>query len=94
MVRVYTAETKTKRFRTKTDERMNERMNELSEDEEKVINFLLENNQISRIKVEDLLSLKKTFSVKVLNGLIEKDVIERIGRGKNTYYILARTIKE
>ena len=82
------------RFRTKTDERMNERMNELSEDEEKVINFLLENNQISRIKVEDLLSLKKTFSVKVLNGLIEKDIIERIGRGKNTYYILARTRKE
>jgi ATP-dependent DNA helicase RecG len=75
------------------NESMNEPMNELSKEEEIVVKYILENNSINRIQVENLLSLKKTFSVKILNGLIEKDIIKRIGRGKNTFYILANIRK-
>lgn len=70
------------------NERITERMNEFSKEEQKVIKHIIENNKINRIESEELLNLKKTHAVKFLNRLIDQGIIIRVGGGKNTYYIL------
>jgi Fic family protein len=46
------------------------------------------NKQVSRSKAEEILLLKKTQTVHVLNKLIEKGIIFKAGKGNKTYYVL------
>jgi ATP-dependent DNA helicase RecG len=57
-----------------------------SEDEERICNHLKQHKKISRKEVEALLELKKTQTIKILNQLIEKNEIERVGKGNKIYY--------
>ena len=55
-----------------------------------IVDYILRQGKINRKAVEELLNLKKTFSVKMLNQLIDKGLIKKIGKGKSTHYILAK----
>ena len=72
-------------------ERVNESMNDYrvtSTDAERIItDYIKMNKEISRAEAETLLGLKKTYTVEILNNLVSKGVIRRIGRGRNTIYI-------
>ena len=72
-------------------ERVNEYANEydidLTDSERIIIEYIKLNNHISRIETEKLLDLKKTYTVKVINELIAKGIIRKIGMGKNTKYV-------
>lgn len=64
-----------------------ERTNELGVNEAKILNFLSGNKTIDRKQCENLLGLKKTQTVKILNNLISNEILIRIGRGKEIKYI-------
>ncbi|MDD2481797.1 MAG: RNA-binding domain-containing protein [Lutispora sp.] len=64
-----------------------ERTNELSANEAKILNFLSANKTIARKQCENLLGLKKTQTVKILNNLVSNEILIRIGNGKETKYI-------
>lgn len=68
----------------------NERMNERSENEIILINQLEISHTLSRKQAEDLLGLKKTQTVQILNELVKNGIIIRLGRGKDTIYRLLR----
>lgn len=73
------------------NERVNEKLNEyvfeLSENELRLIDYIRKSKQINRIEAEKILGLKKTYTIEVINNLIAKGVIRRVGKGRNTVYI-------
>ena len=71
----------------KKGERVDETANELSKEEKLILGYISKNGKIDRLIVEHLLGLKKTYSVRILNGLIDKKLIKRIGKGRNTSYV-------
>ena len=58
-----------------------------NEQEEKIINFLIENKKINVNQVEKLLSLKRR-AREILSNLVKKGILEKIGKTKGSYYIL------
>lgn len=63
--------------------------NYLNEHEHKLVKYLLEGHQNFNRKIaEELLQLKKTQTVEVINSLLEKEFIIKIGRGRNIKYVL------
>lgn len=72
------------------DEYVYDSTKELSKEEKLIVDYILRQGKINRKAVEELLNLKKTFSVKMLNQLIDKGLIKKIGKGKSTHYILAK----
>ena len=77
------------RLRTITDDYAN-----LSEEERKVLLYLLENTTISRKEVLEVLDIKKTKAHEILASLAEKELIKREGQGRGTYYKLAKVITD
>ncbi|NLC03910.1 MAG: AAA family ATPase [Tissierellia bacterium] len=69
-------------------ERMNERTNELSHIEITLLKKMEAMDSISRKQAEDIVGLKKTGTVQILNNLVNKGFIIRVGRGKDTIYKL------
>ena len=61
--------------------------NELNDSEKLLIEYINKNNHISRPEAERILGLKKTHTIEVLNNLISKKIIKRVGKGRNTIYI-------
>ena len=60
----------------------------LSEEQLKVIEFIRENGFISSKIATDKLGISKRKSVIIFNSLIDKGIVERVGAGSNTKYIL------
>jgi ATP-dependent DNA helicase RecG len=58
----------------------------LTDDEERILEYLRGNNSISRLEVSKLLELGKTRSYQLINGLIQKNIIYPVGSGKNIQY--------
>ena len=56
--------------------------------EEKIIEYLKKNIKINRSIVEQLLDISSTRAKVILNSMCEKKLIEMIGNGKNTMYVL------
>lgn len=69
-------------------ERMDERIDELNEMEITLLKQLKIIHTISRKQAEDIVGLKKTQTVQILNDLVNKGLIIRVGRGKDTIYKL------
>lgn len=72
----------------RVNEKPKEYMNDLSNSERMLIDYIKKNKQVSRIEAEKILGLKKTYTVKVLNNMISKGIIKRVGKGRGTIYIL------
>ena len=60
----------------------------LSASQEKIIDFLEENEQITNKDVQKLLGIKESRALKILRSLVEIDVLERCGKSRNIYYVL------
>ena len=60
----------------------------LSERQQKIINYLKNHGNISRIICMDLLGVSKNTAARELTGLVAKDMIERAGVGRAVYYVL------
>lgn len=56
--------------------------------EDYIINYLKLNKSIKREDVENILNLSKSGARKIINKMIEKNIIEQNGIGKNIYYVL------
>ena len=61
---------------------------EFSLEEQKVLIFLQNNEKIYVKDVEELLNLKTTQSKEILYKLVKKNILQKIGKTKGSYYIL------
>ena len=53
-----------------------------------IIDYIKMYNKINRNITENILNLSKTGATKILNEMIEKNIIKKEGNGKNTFYVL------
>ncbi len=53
-----------------------------------IIEYIKENNKITRIEVEKILGVGNTGSKQIINKLLTEDILLKKGTGKNTYYVL------
>ena len=53
-----------------------------------IIQFLKKYNKINRNETEKLLNVSKTRAYKILDAMIDNNIINKEDNGKNTYYIL------
>lgn len=60
----------------------------LTEQEMQIINYIKENQFITREKVEELLDVKQRRANTLLAGLIERQLISKVGVNKNTHYVM------
>jgi ATP-dependent DNA helicase RecG len=60
-------------------------LNDLEDDEVKIINVLKGKN-LTRIQIEGKTKFSKDKSIRLLNKLTEKNIIEKIGQGRSTRY--------
>lgn len=60
----------------------------LSEDENIILNIFKEELELSRIEVDNKSGFNKTKSLRVLNSLIDKNIIEKLGNGPSITYRL------
>ncbi len=56
--------------------------------EEIIINYIKEYNKINRSETEKLLNISKTRAYKILDKMLEKNIIKKEASGKNTYYVI------
>jgi len=63
-------------------------MRELSEKERNIVEFIKEKGQISRQECVSLLNVSPTTAFRYLKSLEKRNIIKRIGKGKNVRYIL------
>jgi len=59
---------------------------ELSPEEDKLVNYIKGSMGVSRIDVETYMGVKKTKATKLLNTLVDKNLIIKQGSGKNIMY--------
>ena len=60
----------------------------LSEDEKVVVSILKKNLKLSRTQIEDETQFTKYKTIRILNSLIEKNVVQKTGTARNIKYIL------
>ncbi len=63
-------------------------INFLGKDEELVFNILKDKGQVSRAEVEELSGFSKAKSIRLLNNLIDENLIEKVGMSVDTKYRL------
>ena len=57
-----------------------------SVEEDKLLNYIRGSKGISRLEIESLMQIGKTKSTNLLNGLIDKKAVVKVGVGKSTVY--------
>ncbi|MBU4501384.1 MAG: putative DNA binding domain-containing protein [Nanoarchaeota archaeon] len=67
---------------------------ELSDNEKKIIFFMIKNNKINSTDLQNLLKISRVMANRHFNRLIEKKLIMRKGSGKSTYYVLIEVEKD
>ncbi len=60
----------------------------LDEDSKNIVEFIKKNGEITRKDVEIVCNVKSTKATKLINTLIDNGVINKVGSGKNTVYVL------
>lgn len=60
----------------------------LAPEEQKIIQYLEENQSITRREAVDILGLQKSKTFEVLNQLVDKQILKRQGQGRSTHYVL------
>lgn len=74
--------------------RTDERTNGLTETELKILKYIDATGRISRKEAETVLVLKKTQTVQVLNEMVKKGILIKLGSGKNTIYVRGMILAE
>ncbi len=73
--------------KTESSEQFNIFENQLNENELKIMKYVKSTGRIIRKEPEGSLSLKKTQTVQILGGMVDKGVLLKIGAGRNTNYV-------
>ncbi|BAI79794.1 ATP-dependent DNA helicase [Deferribacter desulfuricans SSM1] len=60
----------------------------LTLEEKEILLYILDNGKITRKKATEILNIQKTKAHKILSSLVEKNLIQRQGKGRSTYYVL------
>jgi ATP-dependent DNA helicase RecG len=63
---------------------------DLNSDEKRIIGLLGRLGKITRKDVEAELDISQTMAGRILKSMVNKQLIETLGRGKNTTYVLRR----
>jgi len=66
--------------------KVSECIGSVSEQEQNVLEYLKQNNQLISKDIERLLNLKEARSRRILKNMAEKKLIIKLGSGKNTFY--------
>ena len=53
-----------------------------------IIDYIVDNEFATRENIEKILDSKKVKTVEILNGMIEKNILVKVGNGKNVVYKL------
>ena len=56
--------------------------------EEKIIQYLDEHKRVVSKEVENLLGIKESRTRELLKSMVDRGLIERLGRGRSTYYVI------
>lgn len=64
--------------------------NGLSDAERRVVEHLVGRDVASRQEIEAVIGLSQSTTIRVLNALVEKQLVSKRGRGKNTVYAAVR----
>ena len=56
--------------------------------EEKIIQYLDKYKRVVSKEVEKLLGIKESRTRELLKSMVDRGLIERLGRGRSTYYVL------
>lgn len=59
----------------------------LDEDKKKILDYLKEKGKIRRRDIEEILNVKERRARDVLKGMVDSGLLERHGKGANTYYV-------
>jgi len=62
----------------------------LDEDKKKILDYLKEKGKIRRRDIEEILNVKERRARDVLKGMVDSGLLERHGKGTNTYYVRKR----
>jgi ATP-dependent DNA helicase RecG len=65
--------------------------NGLSDAERRVMEYLVGRDAASRQEIEAVIGLSQSTTIRVLNALVERQLVSKRGRGKNTVYAAVRT---
>ncbi len=60
----------------------------LTVSQEKVLDYLEENEYITNKEVQDLLGVKESRALKILRSLVEEEILAKGGKSRNSYYVL------
>lgn len=60
-------------------------------EDKKILIYLLDNGKISKKETLNLIGYGGTKTKEILNELIEKNLIARVGQGRSTYYKLSKS---
>lgn len=60
-------------------------------EDKKILIYLLDNGKISKKETLNLIGYGGTKTKEILNELIEKNLIVRVGQGRSTYYKLSKS---
>lgn len=61
---------------------------ELTEQEQKIVDYIKQYGSIRRIVVEDILELKTSRAAELLSKMVNKGIIKKTGNNKDVKYIL------
>jgi len=59
----------------------------LDEDKKKILDYLKEKGKIRRRDIQEILKVKERRARDVLKGMVDSGLLERHGKGANTYYV-------
>lgn len=60
-------------------------------EDKKILIYLLDNGKISKKETLNIIGYGGTKTKEILNELIEKNLIARVGQGRSTYYKLSKS---
>lgn len=75
-------------IKAKTDNEVSVNIGKTTENEKLILKYIRDNQKIQSKTVEKILSLKEARARRILKEMCGKNLIERKGSGRNTYYIL------
>ncbi|MGF7017050.1 ATP-dependent DNA helicase RecG [Lachnospiraceae bacterium PF1-21] len=58
----------------------------LDEDDKLILRYIREGNGVDRLTLEQISGFKKSKVIRIVNNLIERGLIEKVGRGPATFY--------
>ena len=66
----------------------------LSEQEQTIMDYIKQYKFIRRSTVEDILNVKKTRAIEIINDLVKKQIIKNVGIGSSSKYVLCEKTNE